>query len=124
MVCLKNKKPGERTRPASHEVDESRGLMINFLHRDRGGGIFPGRPAVRHPVTGFGIADQFVSGPVSLCLKITAYDVLSCGDLVAATHEVYRNCHYRLRLVIKNLHGLRIVENIKVLLVTLVARAA
>src|SRR5437764_1952330 len=125
-LCVsKNKRPDERTRPASHEVDEPRELTIYFLHRDRGGRIFPGGPAVRDPVAGLRIAHQFVCGPVSLCIEFAADYVLSRGDLAGAAHKVDRDCRYRLgRLVIKDLHGLGIVENIEVLIVAFVARVA
>src|SRR5436190_17422924 len=105
-VSQKNKKPDERTRPASHVVDEPRELTINFLHRDCGGGIFPGRPAVRHPVTGFRIAYHLVRRPIGLRIRFTSDDILSCGDLVGAAHEVDRDCGYGLRLVIKDLDRL------------------
>src|SRR5207248_1883125 len=106
-----------------HEHDKCRELTIYFLHRDRGGRIFSGGPAVRHPISGLGIAHQFVGGPVSLDLKFTDH-VLRIGDLTGAAHKIDRDCVYGLRLVIKNLDGLGIVENIEVLLVTFVTRVA
>src|SRR5437868_7661867 len=121
--CVSQKQEaGRATRPASHEHDEPRKLTIYFLHCDRDGGIFPGGAAVRHPVAGFRVTHQFVRGSVSLRFEFTD-DILGRGDLVGAIHEVDRNCCYGLRLVIKDLHGLGIVENIEVLIVTLVARA-
>src|SRR6185369_9314646 len=77
----------------------------------------------RNPVTGFRIAHEFILRAIGLRFDVGAKHLLRSDDLLGAVHEINGDGGH-LALVVKHLASFFFIEDVEILLITLVGWTA